>query len=651
MDDDLFLTTPASMSSSKPLRINLDLRLYRARLARMQAALAVDPEAKRQLLRQAEASLRTCLAMDSSDARGYVVLGKLLAQQKRYDEARKLYADGTTATGNTSAYIWAAWGYLEALTGNVARARKLFDAAIVVDETHAAAWHKWGMLEMRQGNYLRARDLWTSGISKCRRVSSRSNTYLYCSLAVMAAELGKLSEARAWFQEGTRLAEGRCSCALWHAWAMTEARLGDPSAVRYLFKRSLEANPRSRYAHLAWAMWERQQGNAAASLQLLARGSSLNPADAALYQARGIVEKEAGRCEQARAVFKQGLSVDAAHLYLWQAWGVMEFQLGRFDEARRLFQEGVWADPGNKDVVFIFQAWGVLEQRTGNAALARELFKAALKAFKDAVYLSSCRGKLWHDKPAALGPLRDWAVPQAWFLHFYVVGSCCNAAVLLAYCLSSAPSTSGTHVPLLALLLVQLHLVRRALETWLLLHYPCSASMHGIAYVFGLSYYAVVPLSLLPSSWYSQQQWQQLGPLQQLRATVQQHLAGLADSGALTQLQLMGAGVFLAGNLLQLVSHWQLAALSRGSKPGIEETAYKVPTGGLFELVSCPHYLAEIIIYCGLLLVTGGQLLPLLMLVWVAVNLVLAARASHKWYRRRFKSYPPARKAIIPFVL
>eukprot|EP00882_Tetradesmus_deserticola_P020389 GHRQ01022028.1.p1 GENE.GHRQ01022028.1~~GHRQ01022028.1.p1 ORF type:complete len:331 (+),score=89.53 GHRQ01022028.1:166-1158(+) len=233
MDDDLFLSTPASMSSSKPLRINLDLKLYRARLARMQAALAVDPEAKRQLLRQAEASLRTCLALDSSDARGYVVLGKLLVQQKRYDEARKLYADGTTATGNTSPYIWAAWGYLESLTGNVSRARKLFDAAIVVDATHAAAWHKWGMLEMRQGNYLRARDLWTSGISKCRRVKSRSNTYLYCSLAVMAAELGKLSEARAWFQEGTRMAEGRASCALWHAWAMTEARLGDPSAVRW----------------------------------------------------------------------------------------------------------------------------------------------------------------------------------------------------------------------------------------------------------------------------------------------------------------------------------------------------------------------------------------------------------------------------------
>jgi hypothetical protein len=46
--------------------------------------------------------------MDSSDARGYVVLGKLLVQQKRYDEARKLYADGTTATGERLAWL-AVW--------------------------------------------------------------------------------------------------------------------------------------------------------------------------------------------------------------------------------------------------------------------------------------------------------------------------------------------------------------------------------------------------------------------------------------------------------------------------------------------------------------------------------------------------------------
>eukprot|EP00882_Tetradesmus_deserticola_P033971 GHRQ01038853.1.p1 GENE.GHRQ01038853.1~~GHRQ01038853.1.p1 ORF type:complete len:148 (+),score=36.24 GHRQ01038853.1:289-732(+) len=108
------------------------------------------------------------------------------------------------------------------------------------------------------------------------------------------------------------------------------------------------------------------------------------------------------------------------------------------------------------------------------------------QAFKDAVFLASCRGKLWHDKPAALGPLRDWAVPQAWFLHFYIVGSCCNAVVLLMYCLSSSPGSTSTHMPLLALLLMQLHLGRRALETAVLMRYPRGAVMHGIAYVFGI---------------------------------------------------------------------------------------------------------------------------------------------------------------------
>lgn len=47
--------------------------------------------------------------------------------------------------------------------------------------------------------------------------------------------------------------------------------------------------------------------------------------------------------------------------------------------------------------------------------------------------------------------------------------------------------------------------------------------------------------------------------------------------------------------------------------------------GGLFELVSCPHYLAEIIIYCGLLLMAEGAMLPLLMLIWVVSRLAPAS--------------------------
>ncbi len=37
--------------------------------------------------------------MDPTDGRAYVGLGKLLVQQKRFEEARKLYDDGAAATG------------------------------------------------------------------------------------------------------------------------------------------------------------------------------------------------------------------------------------------------------------------------------------------------------------------------------------------------------------------------------------------------------------------------------------------------------------------------------------------------------------------------------------------------------------------------
>eukprot|EP00775_Hariotina_reticulata_P013366 gene13366-13493_t len=112
-----------------------------------------------------------------------------------------------------------------------------------------------------------------------------------------------------------------------------------------------------------------------------------------------------------------------------------------------------------------------------------------------------------------------------------------------------------------------------------------------------------------------------------------------------------GAAVFLAGNIIQFAAHRGLAALAPGPKDlACGKATYKIPRGGLFELVSCPHYLAEIIIYCGLLLMTEGSLLPLLMLTWVGCNLVLAAQATHSWYLEHFDAYPARRKVLVPFV-
>lgn len=99
-------------------------------------------------------------------------------------------------------------------------------------------------------------------------------------------------------------------------------------------------------------------------------------------------------------------------------------------------------------------------------------------------------------------------MPQAWFLHFYLVGCAANAAVLFAYgssCCAAAMAghrAPGSRPPqphpppprqlvaeaeaLAALALFQVHLVRRAAETGLLMRYPADAKMHAVAYLFGL---------------------------------------------------------------------------------------------------------------------------------------------------------------------
>ncbi|RMZ53565.1 hypothetical protein APUTEX25_003387 [Auxenochlorella protothecoides] len=244
------------------------------------------------------------------------------------------------------------------------------------------------------------------------------------------------------------------------------------------------------------------------------------------------------------------------------------------------------------------------------AAVLALLPLPGLAGFRAAVILSACRGKLVDMKPhKAFGPLS---------------------------------------VSLLALCLLEVHLVRRYLETVLIMQYPPNARMHGIAYLYGISYYLVVPATLVP-----------LALLQRLADGGLESLLGRgammgalpsaleATLARLSALQWLGVLAFVAGNLLQLHSHRLLANLSRGTQSG----TYRIPRGGLFELVSCPHYLAEIVIYSGLGLLIGAQRpLAWLILAWVAANLVLAAGMTQAWYRRRFPSYPSRRKALFPWL-
>lgn len=106
-----------------------------------------------------------------------------------------------------------------------------------------------------------------------------------------------------------------------------------------------------------------------------------------------------------------------------------------------------------------------------------------------------------------------------------------------------------------------------------------------------------------------------------------------------------GAALFLVGFGANVRAD---RALARLRSPG--ESAHKIPHGGLFEWVSCPNYLAEIVEWCGWAIATWS-LAGTAFALYTAANLVPRAISHHAWYKRTFADYPAERRALVPYVL
>lgn len=364
-------------ATGKPLKINQDLALYRARTLRNKAGFVRSKEERNKMRLEAIAGFEKAMAYDVTDGRAYCGIGQILVKMRKYDEARRVYQAGCDACGGDNAYLWQAFAVLEEKSGNIALARKYYDASTAADKTHAAGWHGWGTLEKNQGNYQRARELYLKGV---RLVPpQKASAHLYHSLGVMALERGRISEAREHFRQGVRTESGSKSAAIWQSWGILEANAGDEEQARKLFQKGLVMCPKSKYIWLAWGVWEAKIGYVERAKELLTKGCRLNPQDTFLLQALAKLEAEQGNMDTARRLFEQGTVMDPRHQPNWNAWAMAEWRAGEVDRARNLFQRGVWVDPKKKDAARLFHAWAVLEEREDNISLARQLYKCAVK--------------------------------------------------------------------------------------------------------------------------------------------------------------------------------------------------------------------------------------------------------------------------------
>ena len=108
---------------------------------------------------------------------------------------------------------------------------------------------------------------------------------------------------------------------------------------------------------------------------------------------------------------------------------------------------------------------------------------------------------------------------------------------------------------------------------------------------------------------------------------------------------ILGGILFLTGMVINLKSDNMLLALRKSTANG-----YSIPTGGLFNYVSCPNFFGEILEWTGFAIMTWSPA-ALAFAIWTCVNLIPRALDHHQWYKEHFENYPVNRKAVIPYIL
>lgn len=107
---------------------------------------------------------------------------------------------------------------------------------------------------------------------------------------------------------------------------------------------------------------------------------------------------------------------------------------------------------------------------------------------------------------------------------------------------------------------------------------------------------------------------------------------------------IVGAALFVLGLSVHVRADRTLRALRNGG------AGYRIPQGGPYRWVSCPNYLGEIVEWSGWALAAWSPA-GAAFAAYTVANLAPRALDHHKWYRDTFPDYPPARRALVPYLL
>lgn len=262
-----------------------------------------------------------------------------------------------------------------------------------------------------------------------------------------------------------------------------------------------------------------------------------------------------------------------------------------------LFQSLVYQEPSSiyltavTVMTILFLSFLVISEITGNNLKYSKFWNTNSSAAKSQPFkLSSRTGMLILYTPAALVSLASFVIFPDGGIRFLMLKSA-----------------------------VSIHFSKRVLETLFIHKYSGGTGLDSVILISAAYFFSAAAMIYI------------------------QHLTQGAEE-PLIDLKYVGLVIFLVGISGNFYHHYLLSKLRKGNEKG-----YKIPSGGLFDLVICPHYLFEILAFIGISFIAQT---PIAYTCTIGSALYLMARshATRKWYLSKFENFPKNVKALIPFV-
>mmetsp|Transcript_67424 Transcript_67424/g.149391 ORF Transcript_67424/g.149391 Transcript_67424/m.149391 type:complete len:269 (-) Transcript_67424:107-913(-) len=145
-----------------------------------------------------------------------------------------------------------------------------------------------------------------------------------------------------------------------------------------------------------------------------------------------------------------------------------------------------------------------------------------------------------------------------------------------------------------------------------------------------------------------------------LASWIVRHSAALAPLHTSSLQSAAGVVLFSVGQLGNFYHHWRLRDLrssqSKGAGGAMVKTEisggrmYAIPTGGLFDFVTMPHYFCELVAWFGIFVIVP-RLNVLLLCASFTSYLGGRSEATTVWYKEHFGSrWPAERRHLVPFM-